>query len=408
MSDAMADPGQGRKPADSLGGLFLRFLRFGVLGWGGPAAQLAMIRHELVDQEQWLTNDRFNRVLAVYQILPGPEAHEMCVYFGMQARGRWGGFWAGMAFMLPGFLLMLLLSWVYVTYGLTSPWLMAAFAGMQAAVCAVVLRAVHRIGSHTVHNRWLWGIAIASTLAHLLHVHFVLILALAGMFYLLIRRRRQVMAALVGVVAGAGLFYWTWYSLVTAGALAIGGGETVTLQTPSQWELLLAGLRGGLFTFGGAYSVISYLQADAVTNGQWMSNSQFLDGLALSGILPAPTVIFGTFVGYVAGGLPGALAVTIGIFVPAFAFSLIGHEYIERLINHRPLHDFLDGVAAGVVGMIAGTALQLMLAAITSWGTGLICGVALVVLFRWHAKAAVPVAVLAAALVGVLAYWLNG
>jgi chromate transporter len=239
-------------------------------------------------------------------------------------------------------------------------------------------------------------------------VHFVLILALGGWFYLLVRRRRQVMAVVVGVAAAGGLLYWIGYHFVTAGALALGGAETVILQTPSQWELLLAGLRGGLFTFGGAYSVISYLQADAVTHGQWMSNSQFLDGLALSGILPAPTVIFGTFVGYVAGGLPGALAVTIGIFVPAFAFSLIGHDYIERLINHRPLHDFLDGVAAGVVGMIAGTALQLMAAAITSWGTGLICAVALVLLFRWRSKAAVPVAVLAAALVGVVAYWLNG
>jgi len=408
MSDEIAETSLSQQPADSLGGLFLRFLRFGILGWGGPAAQLAMIRHELVDQEQWLTNDRFNRVLAVYQILPGPEAHEMCVYFGMQARGRWGGFWAGLAFMLPGFLLMMLLSWVYVTYGLTSPWLMAAFAAMQAAVCAVVWRAVHRIGSHTVNDRWLWGIAIASTLAHWVHVHFVLILAVAGLLYLLIRRRRQTMAWITGGAAGAGLLSWVWYSLVTAGALAVGGSAAGALNSPSQWELLLAGLRGGLFTFGGAYSVISYLQADAVTNGQWMSNSQFLDGLALSGILPAPTVIFGTFVGYVAGGLPGALAVTIGIFAPAFAFSLIGHEYIEQLINHRPLHDFLDGVAAGVVGMIAGTALQLMLAAITGWGTGAIFVVALVLLFRWNSKAAVPLVVLGAAVIGVFVYWLNG
>src|SRR5689334_4184229 len=126
--------------------LFLRFLRFGFLAWGGPVAQIAMIRQELVDEERWVSNERFNRVLAVYQVLPGPEAHELCVYFGYLAGGRLGGLLAGLGFMLPGFMLMFALSWFYFTYGINSALFQGVFFGFQAAVVALIIRAIHRIG----------------------------------------------------------------------------------------------------------------------------------------------------------------------------------------------------------------------------------------------------------------------
>src|SRR5205809_3941479 len=143
-------------PRESYGRLFLRFLRFGFLAWGGPVAQIAMIRHELVDEEHWISNERFNRTLAVYQVLPGPEAHELCVYFGMLARGRLGGLLAGLGFMLPGFVLMFILSWLYLRYGLQTDGTVAfVFGIVQAAVVALIVRAVHRIGGHVLADRWL-------------------------------------------------------------------------------------------------------------------------------------------------------------------------------------------------------------------------------------------------------------
>lgn len=145
--------------------LFLRFLRFGALAWGGPVAQIAMIRQELVDEERWIDSAHFNRVLPVYQILPGPEAHELCVYFGMRARGRWGGILAGLGFMLPGFVLMFALSWAYVRYGLGLAGVQAVFASVQVAVAALIVRAVVRIGGHVVTDGWLWAIAILATAA---------------------------------------------------------------------------------------------------------------------------------------------------------------------------------------------------------------------------------------------------
>lgn len=134
---------------ESLFSLFLTFLRFGFLAWGGPVAQIAMIKDELVDQKNWISQEKFKRALAIYQALPGPEAHELCVYFGMIRRGRWGGFIAGLGFMLPGFVFMILLSYLYVTFGAVT--LLPLFAGVAPAVPALITRAAHRIANHTSH-----------------------------------------------------------------------------------------------------------------------------------------------------------------------------------------------------------------------------------------------------------------
>ena len=384
--------------------LFLRYLRFGSLAWGGPVAQIAMIRQELVEEEKWITPERFNRVLAVYQVLPGPEAHELCVYFGMLSRGRVGGLLAGLSFMLPGFLLMFALSWLYVAYGTSSPFFNAVFQGMQPAVAALIVRAVHRIGGHALHNdRWLWGIALVAGLAQLLNIHFAITLVIAGVVYTLVKREY------VGLAAGLSVAFIAWLVFVTfspAANQAVASSTTEALPTgsPSLLTLFFSGLRSGLLTFGGAYTVIPFLQNDAVEVGRWMTNAQFLDGLALSGLLPAPLIIFSTFVGYIGGGPWGALLLTLGIFAPAFAFTLVGHDYMEHLIENQAAHAFLDGVTAGVVGLIGATALGILNETIIGLPAWVIFTLALLTLFRWKAKWAVAVVVLGAGVAGWLLF----
>jgi len=393
-------------PRESYARLFLRFLRFGLLAWGGPVAQIALIRQELVEEEQWVSRERFNRVLGVYQILPGPEASELCIYFGMLSRGRLGGLMAGFGFVLPGFVLMLLLSWFYVRYGIASPVFSAAFLGMQAAVGALIVRAVHRIGSHVLLNRRLWGIAIGAAVAHVAGIHFLLILAVAGVVYLLAEEGHSGWASVLlgaGFVASLVLLYMQ----LSAAREAIAVADAVGRGAPSVLSLFTLGLRSGLLTFGGAYTAIPYLRNEAVVVSGWMTDSQFLDGLALAGILPAPLVIFGTFVGYLGGGFPGAIALTMGIYLPAFAITLLGHELLEGVVENKALHSFLDGVTAGVVGLIAVTALVLLRDAITGPLSLLIFAAGLFLLFRWNSKASVPVIMLGAALVGLLAYFLS-
>ncbi len=377
-------------PHESYLRLFLRFLRFGLLAWGGPVAQIAMIRQELVDEEHWVSSERFNRILAVYQVLPGPEAHELCVHFGMLARGRVGAILAGLGFMLPGFVLMFALSWFYVTFGVNSPLFAGIFYGFQAAVAALIVRAVHRIGGHALNDRWLWAIALLSGIAQWLGVNFLITLSIAGLIYALVKRQIQ--------SRPNHLVMFLPFPFLSLAAMA---------AAPTMLSLFVYGLRSGLLTFGGAYTAIPFLQHDAVVAGGWMTNQQFLDGLALSSILPAPLIIFSTFVGYLGGGPLGAILLTAGIFLPAFSFTLIGHNFFEKqFIENKAAHAFLDGVAAGVVGLIAVTTIGLFQAAVTDLPSLGIFVTALLTLYRWKAKAIIPVVMLGAGAVGYLFYLL--
>jgi chromate transporter len=378
--------------------IFLRFLRFGLLAWGGPVAQIAMIKRELVEEERWVAPSRFNRLLAIYQVLPGPEAHELCVHFGMMRGGRLGGLLAGLGFMLPGLVLILVLAWLYGRLDLGQPLLAAVFLGVQIGVIALIVRAVHRIADHTLADRWLWGIAAAVAAGAALGVSFWMTLPAAGLAYAALTARRYALAA-----------------LVAAAAIAIAWGitDTPTVAGPSQpaaastLALFLSGLKAGLLTFGGAYTAIPFVRADAVGRG-WVSEGQFLDSLALSGIIPAPLIIFATFVGYLAGGLSGALAMTAGIFLPAFAFALLFYERLEQVVENPRLHRFLEGVAAGVVGLIAVTAVQL------GWGVGqkvpsvpigiALFATSLALLYRWRSKLSVPAVVIGSGVAGALLF----
>ena len=386
-------------PSESHLRIFLRFLRFGLLAWGGPVAQIAMLRRELVDEEHWVTPDQFNALFAVYQVLPGPEASELCVYFGMRAGGRIGGLLAGLGFMLPGLVLMLILSWAYVAVGVDAAVLGAVFYGTQPAVAAVVARAVHRIGEPVLSDRWLWAIAGAAALGEVARVPFLLSLPVLGAAYLLARAgRRAAAGAIIGYVAAVSLVLLASPAPFASADLQLPGAPRS--GAPSLGALFISGLRTGLLTFGGAYTAIPFLRNDAVNVGRWMTDDQFLDGLALTGVLPAPLVIFGTFVGYVGGGLPGALVLTAGIFLPAFGFTLVAHEQLERLVMRPAVHTFLVGVTGAVVGLIAVAAIGLARAALVDGWTVAIAVVALVLLYRWHARLAVPIVVIGAGLAG--------
>ncbi|HRJ75708.1 MAG TPA: chromate efflux transporter, partial [Anaerolineales bacterium] len=358
--------------------LFLKFLRFGFLAWGGPFAQIAMIRQELVEEEKWITSERFNRVLAVYQALPGPEATELCVYFGLLARGRIGAFIAGFSFILPGLLMMFALSWFYVTYGITSQLFQSIFLGMQPAVAALIIRAVHRIGSHALHkNKWLWAIAILAFIAQLLEINFLITLLISG-FIFTFATRGNTRFALTLILVSVFISIYFLFSISPANSL---NSLAPTIYSSTRLTLFISGLRAGLLTFGGAYTAIPFIQRDAVEIGAWMTNAQFLDGLALSGLLPAPLIIFSTFVGYIGGGAIGAILMTIGVFAPAFSFTMIGHETLEKLVENKSAHAFLDGITAGVVGLISATAIYILIETINSIPALIIFSFALIVLF---------------------------
>ena len=370
---------------DSLWSLFTRFLKFGLLAWGGPAAQIAMISKECVDDERWVSQETFRKTLAVYQVLPGPEAHELCVYFGRIRGGKLGGFVAGLGFMLPGFLLMLGLSVLYVEAGLDERF-EELFYGLKAAVGALVAMAIVRLGRKFISDVPLAIIAVASLGLTLgLNLSFALVLLAAGLAYEL------------WTTAGARAGSTGSFSIapVTAIVLALG---TITVSLTA--EIFLEGLKAGLLTFGGAYTVIPFLQDTAVDGQGWLTNAEFLDGIALGGILPAPMIIFSTFVGYLAGGLAGGLVMTLGIFLPAFVFPIFFHRWLVAVAENPRVRPFLLGVAAGVIGLITAVTVEILEESVVDVPAALLAAGAFAVLYRFQAKLTVLFVVLGCGLIG--------
>ncbi len=382
MTGTRTTPIEKTQRQDPLTALFPRFLKFGCLAWGGPAAQIAMISKECVDEERWVSQETFKKTLAVYQVLPGPEAHELCVYFGRIRGGKLGGLVAGLGFMLPGFLLMLGLSVLYVEAGLDDHF-EELFYGLKAAVGALVAIAIVRLGRRFISDVPLAFIAVAALALTLgIDLSFVLVLLAGGIAYeLWTRAGTSSTAASIAPVPAA--------LIVLAG-----------LSTGLALEIFLEGLKGGLLTFGGAYTLVPFLQESAVDGRGWLTDEQFLDGIALGGILPAPLVIFATFVGYLAGGLGGSLLMTLGIFLPAFVFPIFLHRQLVAISENPRLRPFLLGVAASVIGLIAAVTVEIVEESVVDVPTALLAVGAFLVLTRFHAKLTVLYVVLGCGLIG--------
>jgi chromate transporter len=370
---------------DPPGSIFLRFLKFGCLAWGGPAAQIAMIQKECVEEENWVDPETFRKTLAVFQVLPGPEAHELCVYFGRLRGGRLGGFLAGLGFMLPGFLLMLGLSALYVEANLAGH-LDEVFYGLKAAVGAIIARAVVRLSRNFITDVPLALIAVAGfALTLFADASFVIVLLGAGLLYEIWRNAAD----------------WTGrahsFSLsLPVVIVAVGGAISLSLTADIFW----VGLKAGLVTFGGAFTAIPFLHDSAVNGHHWLTEGQFVDGLALGGVLPAPLIIFSTFVGYIAGGIVGSLVMTLGIFIPAFVFPIFFHRQLVWIAESARLHPFLLGVAAGVIGLIAAVTVDIIETSVVDVPTGILAIGAFLVLNRWHGKLTVLYVVAGCGLIG--------
>lgn len=330
-----------------------------------------MMYEDLVERRRWVAPKQFNRILGIYQALPGPEATELAVYFGYKKRGRWGGLLAGLGFVLPGFVLMLILSWAYVAYGTQWAGAETVLYGVKAVVIGVLLHALVRIGIH-VYTAPLW--------------------ILVGLFSLVVSLLWGVNLAVVALGGGVAAWGWRWSQRGPARSNAwmppmlVAGLPLINVGAWLAFGFFF--LKAGLLTFGGAYTVLPFLQEGAVDHYHWLTNEQFLDGVALGGLLPAPLIIVATFVGYVAGGFLGAVLATFLIFLPAFLFTLAGFPYIARLVEQRAARDFFDGVTAAVVALIALVAYRLSFTALPDASALLIATIGFLSLRVFHANVA--------------------
>lgn len=381
-------------PAVSLGEAFWFWLKLGLISFGGPAGQIAIMHQELVEKRRWLSERRFLHALNYCMLLPGPEAQQLATYIGWLLHRTWGGVIAGVLFVLPSLFILIGLSWLYIAFG-DVPLVAGIFYGIKPAVTAIVMQAAWRIGSRALKNNWLWGIAGASFVAiFAFNLPFPLIVIGAALLGYLGGRLLPQQFSLGGGHAAADVSYGPalidddsaplahtrfrasrLLLLLVVGALLwllpmglltwlFGWDGTLTQMA---WFFTKA----ALLTFGGAYAVLPYVYQGAIGHYGWLTPTQMIDGLALGETTPGPLImvvafvafvgaylqpVFGGDSGFVSGALAAAL-VTWFTFLPSFLFILAGGPLVESTHGELKFTAPLTAITAAVVGVILNLAL---------------------------------------------------
>jgi chromate transporter len=343
-------PGEG-DPGDRMPSwreVFLYFLFLGFVNIGGPVAQITMMFNHMVEKRRWLTKDRFVKIMAFCHVLPGPEALQLAIYVGFLKRRSWGGIVAGLTFIVPGAAVMIFLSWLYVKFG-QLPQVMNALYVLKPAVLGIIAAGIIKLGRAAIRSVFL-GILLVGAFAGMRFagINFLLILFIAGVLNLLFEQ-------------GMPLLKQTAPTLPAVIGIALPFADTRLMQIA--WLFL----KTGLLSFGGAYASLVFVQQGAVAQHHWLSDGQLLDGVALSVATPGPFMLFTTFVGYLACGIPGAIVATFFVFLPSFVFVIAGVHYVEQMRDDRFIQAFLAGVSAAVVGVIAVVSLALIPEALVDW-----------------------------------------
>ena len=326
-----------RDSRPSWGQVFLCFLRLGFVSVRGPEVQIGMIYLHTVGRRQWLSKERFNRILEFCLVAPGSEALQVAIFVGYVKRGLRGGILAGLLFILPGALLMVLLSGLYITYG-RMPEVTAALFILKPTVLGIIMAGVIKLGAAAIRNYLFAAILVASFAAlSFLQTNLLLILIAAGSFNLLVshgwpRLQRRITQLHLFILS----------SLVLA----------LPSFHPHWLRMAWLFLKTGLFSFGGAYASLAFLHEGAVGEYRWVSTGQLLDGLALSIAVPGPFTLFSTYVGYLAGGLAGAILATFFVLLPSFVFVFVGARYVDNVRNNEWIKSFIAGASAALVGVI--------------------------------------------------------
>ena len=354
--------------APSLATLFAESLRIGALGFGGPAGQIALMHRVFVVERQWVDEVRFQRMLAFCMLLPGPEAQQLAAYVGWRLRGWAGALIAGWLFVIPGALIVLGLSWLYVVYG-AAPLVAAAFDGIKCAVVALVVEALVKVGKRALKTRAALAIAAAAFVALILDAPFPLVIIGAGVLGATLLASS--LAGEGGPGAGASgvlnaaprgsaapfkhalLWLMLWLAPVAALGLTL-GPDHVLFQIAQLFSILAC------VTFGGAYALLAYLAAEAAARG-WLTTAQMIDGLGLAETTPGPLILVNEFVGFLAGwsadglglALAGAAVALWCTFAPSFVWIFAGAPLAERLEANPRAAGALAAITAAVLGVIA-------------------------------------------------------
>lgn len=342
-------------------------LKLGATAFGGPAAHIAMLHDEVVTRRKWLDEKHFLDLLGATNLIPGPNSTEMVIHVGYVRAGWLGLVVAGLGFIMPTVLIVLGLAWAYQQFGTTpaAAWLLY---GIKPVVVVIVVQALWNLGQKAVRG-W-WGIA-AALLILLLYlftpISEIPLLLVAGLAFALAQNRSR----LTGLKSFA-------LPLLTLSPVHLFPLPFSQLDT-----LFFTFLKIGSVLYGSGYVLLAFLRADFVVRLGWLTDQQLIDAVAIGQLTPGPLSSTATFIGYVLGGVPGAILATVGIFLPAFIFVAISSPIIPRLQQSPWARGFLDGVNVASLALMAAVTGELGAAALTDWYAILLAGVTAILLFRY-------------------------
>ena len=370
--------------------LALVFLKLGILGFGGPAAHIAMMEEEVVARRGWLTRQRFLDLLGATNLIPGPNSTEMAIHLGY-VRAGWSGLAvAGTCFILPAVGLTGGLAWIYVHFGQlpqVAPWLL----GIKPAVVAIIAVSVWRLGNKACKTWSLGAIGAAVLAASLLQVNEVAALLLGGLVGMLWLRLPQAVRSrrgrIVPVVAGAWVSQWSSKNVGVLLAAAAGAGAAGAASA-SLWKLGLFFLKVGAVLYGSGYVLVAFLQGGLVHEYGWLTQRELLDAIAIGQFTPGPVLSTATFIGYMIAGAGGAAVATTAIFAPSFLFVALVNPWVPRLRKSAWTAAFLDAVNVSAVALMAAVTVKLGQATLTSWPAWLIAVAATLIGLRWKVNLA--------------------
>jgi len=347
------------------------FLRLGLTAFGGPAAHIAMMHNEVVKRRKWLDDQHFLDLLGATNLIPGPNSTEMAIHVGFVQAGWLGLIVSGVCFILPAMLIVLALAWVYVRFG-SAPQAEWLLYGVKPVVIAIVAQALWNLGQRAVKSPFLAAVGAAVLVSYFFGINEIGLLFSAGLLVMIGknigRLRKRVMGGfLVPSFAGLGSLTFSAF-LATQLSLSV---------------LFFTFLKIGSVLYGSGYVLLAFLRSDLVVRLSWLTDRQLLDAVAIGQLTPGPVFTTATFIGFILGGLPGALLATLGIFLPSFIFVAISNPLIPRIRNSTWVSGLLDGVNVASLGLMAAVTWQLGRASVIDLPSALIALISLALLIRW-------------------------
>jgi len=352
------------------------FLKLGIIGFGGPAAHIALMEEEVVARRGWLTREHFLDLVGATTLIPGPNSTEMAIHVGYVRAGWPGLLVAGAAFILPAVLITTAAAWAYVEYG-SLPQVSPLLYGIKPVVLAVILGAVWRLGRSAVRSWRLLVIGLAVIAAVLLGVNEIVALLMGGvlgMFWLRLAAGGATgPGGMAAILALPGL----------SGLVQPGGPAGVRL-----WDLALFFLKIGSVLYGSGYVLVAFLEGGLVRDLGWLTQQQLLDAIALGQFTPGPVLSTATFIGYVLAGVPGAIVATLGIFAPSFLFVAILNPVVPRLRRWPWTAAFLDAVNVSAIGLMVAVVAELAATTLTGWPAWVLAAGAAIAAVWWRVNPA--------------------